>query len=115
MSWFEPPLRKDKPSSPVLSLSLPKRKGMAALVVGVPTFVGLVVGVLAALFLRWLGGVIQGGFGGLVTRTWVAALIVAWFGIVGAYVGWRSLVAVLMYGALESEGKISLETPVNDQ
>lgn len=104
-TWLKPPPLKNRPRRPVMTLSWPKRKGIAVLIVIVPTVIGLAAGFVLSLVIRWLGRIVQEDFGPLLTETWVAVLIVACFGIIGAYVGWRSLVAVLMYGALESEGK----------
>ncbi len=105
-TWFKPPSLKNKPRLPALTLPSPKRKSVVALIVAVPAFVGLAVGVLAALFLRWAGGAVQGAFGIFLTQTWVFILIAAGSGAIGAYVGVRSLMVVLTYGALEREGKI---------
>ena len=113
-TWLSSPSLKNKPRPPALTLPSPKRKSVAALVVAVPAFIGLAVGILVALFLRWLGSVIQGGFGGLVAQTWVFILIVTGLGVIGAYVGIRSLMVVLTYGALERAGKTSVVIQPNN-
>lgn len=66
------------------ALAVPKRKGIAALVVVVPTVIGLVVGVLISLVLG---------------TAWVRILVIVACTGLGAYVGAQSLVATLMIGA----------------
>lgn len=103
---FVPPPLKDKPPSPVASLPVPKRKGVAVLIVAVPAVAGLGIGAALALLARWLGGFISGRWGGILTQIWLTALIIALALTAGAYVGFRTLMSVLTYGALEREGKV---------
>lgn len=66
------------------ALAVPKRKGIAAFVVLVPTVIGFVVGVLISL---------------AVGATWARVLVIVACTGLGAYVGAQSLVATLMIGA----------------
>lgn len=109
MSWLTPPPLKDKPLSPIMSLPIPKRKGVAILIVVVPTVIGLFLGLILSVFLSPLGRTIPGQAGEVLQMQFVRYLFVAWFGFMGCYVGIRSLLVTLMYGALERQGKIPKE------
>ncbi|HWQ99241.1 MAG TPA: hypothetical protein VN397_00120 [Candidatus Methylomirabilis sp.] len=109
MAWLTPPPLIDKPLPPVLNLPIPKRKGLAVLIVLVPTVICLLIGYISSFVFPPLGRALSGRMGEILQMTLVRYLWIAWFGFFGLYVGIRSLLVTLVYGALERDGKIPKE------
>jgi hypothetical protein len=90
---MQPPPLKSKPPHPLTVLPVPKRKGMAVILVLTPTIIGGVVGFAIVFALTWIVPV----------HSAVRVGVVVFLAAGGFAIGLRTLEHVLQYGARQAD------------